>query len=195
MPFVIGVLAIPAGSLLAEDGSASFQNPAPPAPSEERPGYIYFNKGTFTRLSKNKIAADIELAGKLPSNFPDKRIVYQFNFDIDNNRATGTESIAFPGFGMDIWAWAMKEQGTNRFEDGSTEAVFQGRTSNIRITKLKVDDNKITCELSSELFGEFPVLRVYMTSHLMETDRNNKVLSKAVVDQLPRRGALTLNSK
>lgn len=192
-PILFALLFLPLVAFGADGVSVSHENP-PAQPTEAKPEYLFFKKGTFTRTGKNKIDVEIDLAGKLPNNLSDKYISFSIGFDIDNNAASGSESIAFPGLGVDISAWVFKPIGTNKYDSSSGSVVVKSRARDIRISKLKVNDDKISFEMSSELFGEYPSLRLYVISSVSESDQGLRT-SKTSVDQLPRGGALTLNSK
>lgn len=191
-PLLLSILLLPLMAFAADDISVSFENP-PPNVSEGKPDYLHFKKGTFTRTGKNKLAVDIDLAGKLPNNLSDKKISFTIGFDIDNKASTGSEAITFPGLGVDISANIFKPIGTNKFDGDSGSLVLKSRSVDINVSKLKVNDDKITCELSSPLFGEYPSLRLYVLSHVTE-GKQGLTTSSTTVDQLPRKGALTLNS-
>ncbi len=169
-------------------------NPPPPAFSEDKPGFLYFREGTFTRSGKNRLAVDITMDEPMPSNLIERKVGFHFVFDIDNNQGTGKESLTFPGFGKDISAYILKEKGTNRFEGSSAEVKIANRTEDIRVSKVKVDGNKISCELSSDLFGKYDSLRVYVLSYQSFYERG-KELEQNWIDQLPRRGAFKLSSE
>jgi len=189
-PFLFSLFLLPLVALAADGPSVSHENP-PPKVAEGKPDYLNFKKGTFSRAGKNKIDVDIELAAKLPNNLSDQKITFSINFDIDNNAATGTESISFPGLGLDISAFIIKPVGTNKYDGSSGTVVVKGRSVDIEVSKLKVNGDKISCELSSTLFGEYPSLRVYALSKVVGS-KQGMTTSSTAVDQLPRGGALTL---
>ncbi len=192
--FLFSFLFILLANNLVAEPTTSFENPAPPAPTESKPDFLYFKKGTFTRAGKNKLAIELELAGKLPSNLSDRKVAFHISFDIDNNKSTGTEPVTFPGYGKDLSAYIIKPEGSNRFDGSSEEVIFQGRKQDIRVSKLKVGDDKVSCELSSELFGKFPSLRMLVMSYQSFTEKGMEV-NKTWVDQLPRGGAVKLDEK
>lgn len=191
-PLLLSLLLASATSLLAED-TVTLTNPPPPAFTETKPGYLYFKEGTFSRVGTNRLLVDLTLCEPLPSRLSDVRVAYHIVFDIDSNKATGTESTNFPGFGWDISAYIIKPKGSNRFDGSSSELKYKNRTTDIRVSKLKVSGDKVTCELSSELFGAFDQLRGYAVSYQSQYDGDDRT-SKTWVDQLPRKSAFKLTT-
>jgi hypothetical protein len=189
---LLSLLLLPLAAFAA-DVSASHDNPPPKAVSADKPEYLHFKKGTFTRIGKNRIDVEIELAGELPNNMSDDKVSFAIGFDIDNQASTGTESISFPGLGKDISISIYKPVGTNKFTWDSGSVVLKNRSLSIEVSKLKVRDGRISCELQSPLFGEYPSLRLYVLSKLTK-GKGGMVSSQTSVDQLPRNGALTLSS-
>lgn len=181
-----------AGLVFAEDTtSVTATNPPKTDFTPERPAYLYFKEGTLTRDGKMKINVDITLDGEIPNALNDRKVVYSFTFDVDNNGATGTKFITFPGFGSDITFDLVKEEKETKFFPNSGTLVYKGKKVDIKVSKLKVSGDKITCQLSSELFGAYDSLRMYAMSNQEFFERG---LSKGNdnVDQFPRKGALTL---
>lgn len=180
-------------SLHAEDRTPTIvTNPPAPAPTELKPIYCYFKEGLITRKSKNKVEFDITLAGDIPNNLDRDIIVsYWIQFDIDSNASTGAASITYPGFGEDIGLRIYKPRGTNRFAADDATATVNGKKETMTISKVRVDGNKVSFELTSPLFGDFPQSKALLLSGLSKYE-NGKESSAVTPDQLPRGGSFTI---
>lgn len=179
--------------LHAEDRTPTIvTNPPAPAPTELKPIYCYFKEGLITRKSKNKIEFDITLAGEIPNNIDRDIIVsYSVQFDIDANASTGTASISYPGFGEDIGLRIFKPRGTNRFTAEDAEAIVNGKKETMTISKVKAEGNKLSFELTSPLFGDFPQSKALLMAGTSKYE-NGKESSSTTADQLPRGGSFTI---
>lgn len=167
-------------------------NPEAPAPTEIKPIYCYFKEGTITRKSKTKVEFDITLAGDVPNTFDRDTVVhYWVAFDIDANPQTGSASISFPGFGQDIGCHISKARGTARFTSTDGEATIKGKKETITLSKLKVDGNKLSFELTSPIFGDYPQTKALLMAGTSRFE-NGVESSSVTADQLPRGGAFTI---
>lgn len=186
-------LALTTLSLHAEDRTPTIvTNPPAPAPTELKPIYCYFKEGIITRKSKNKVEFDITLAGDIPNNLDrDMFITYSIQFDIDANASTGTASISYPGFGEDIGLRIYKPRGTNRFTAEDTTAMVNGKRQPMTISKVKVDGNKLTFELTSPLFGDYPQSKALLMASISKYE-NGQESASVTADQLPRGGSFII---
>jgi len=180
-------------SLPAEDRTPTIvTNPPAPAPTELKPIYCYFKEGLITRKSKNKVEFDITLAGDIPNNIDrDLFVTYSIQFDIDANASTGSASISYPGFGEDISLRIYKPRGTNRFTAEDTTAMVNGKKETMTISKVKVEGNKLSFELTSPLFGDFPQSKALLMASITKYE-NGKESASVTADQLPRGGSFTI---
>lgn len=167
-------------------------NPPAPEPTELKPIYCYFKEGLITRKSKNKVEFDITLAGDIPNTLDRDIIVhYWVCFDIDANPQTGTASITYPGFGQDIGCHIYRPRGTARFSASDGEATVKGRKETMTISKLKADGNKLTFELTSPLFGDYPQTKALLMAGISKYE-NGLESASTTADQLPRGGSFTI---
>jgi len=167
-------------------------NPPAPAPTEQKPAYLYFREGTFARTGNQRVTCEIKLDQKMPLAARKQKIVFFLAFDIDNDGTTGTQYITFPGFGKDIAVWLTKEPNQSRFVPDSSTLIAKGKKHEIEVTKSRVDDETISFELKSELFAYYPTCRVYAMSNHTFFEKGMES-AEITVDQLPRRGAVTLS--
>lgn len=186
-------LALTALSLHAEDRTPTIvTNPPAPAPTELKPIYCYFKEGVITRKSKNKVEFDITLAGEIPNNIDrDIFLTYSIQLDIDANASTGTASISYPGFGEDIGLRIYKPRGTNRFTAEDATAMVNGKKESMTISKVKADGNKLSFELTSSLFGDFPQSKALLMASITKYE-NGQESASVTADQLPRGGSFTI---
>lgn len=192
IPAIAG-LALTALSLHAEDRTPTIvTNPPAPAPTELKPIYCYFKEGIITRKSKNKVEFDITLAGEIPNNIDrDLFLTYSIQLDIDANASTGTASISYPGFGEDIGLRIYKPRGTNRFTAEDATAMVNGKKETMTISKVKADGNKLSFELTSSLFGDFPQSKALLMASITKYE-NGQESASVTADQLPRGGSFTI---
>jgi len=185
-------LAILSTSLSLKAGEpVKHTNPAPPAFSDEKPAYLYFTEGSFTRTGAQRVEFEVKLAGEIGLEARKQEVIYMIGFDIDNNGSTGKEAITFPGFGKDAIVWLKKEPNLSKFNEYSDEVVVGGKTYKIEIMQSKVSNDKIEVAMKSELFAKYPEFRVYAMSKHTFLEKGRET-SEIVVDQFPRKGALTV---
>ncbi len=185
-------LAILSSSLSIKAGEpVKHTNPAPPAFSDEKPAYLYFKEGTFTRTGAHRMECELKLAGEIPLSSRKQEIVYTLNFDIDNDGSTGKEFITFPGFGKDVTVWLKKDPNQSKFAAYPGTLVVKGKNYDVEITQFKVNKDTVSIEMKSELFADYPVSRVYAMSNHTFFDKGVES-SDISVDQFPRKGALSI---
>lgn len=169
--------------------SVTLEDSSTPQFSEEKPDYLHFKKVVVTREGKNKYNFDITLKGKIKSNTKDK-IYYYVGFDIDDDAATGTTAAHSPKFGQDIWIFITKPVGTNRFEENSSSVMFRGKVQELKLSGLKMNDDKINFDLRSELFGFNDKFKFFVSATRLGYERD-KVVSDQQVDVLSSNGPVT----
>lgn len=149
---------------------AHFENPPPTAGfTEDRPDFLYFKDATITKKGKYSFDYDITLYGKIPNNLDDK-VTFYIGFDIDNDKSTGGAGIN-SNFGQDIGVFIYKDANTNRFQESSNKLLYRGKMHELKVTGLKVNDDKISFSLRCELFGYNDAFKVFFHSNIAKYER------------------------
>ena len=188
----LATLAVLSTSLSLKAGEpVKHTNPVQTSFSDEKPAYLYFKEGAFTRTGSQRVDFEVQLAGEIGLAARKQEVVFTISFDIDNTASTGREAITFPGLGVDATVWLKKEPNLSKFNAYSDEVMVGGKKYEIEITQSKVSNDKIEVSMKSELFAKYPDFRVYALSKHTFLEKGRET-SEIVVDQFPRRGALTI---
>lgn len=188
----VATLAVLSTSLSLKAGEpVKHTNPVPASFSDDKPAYLYFKEGSFTRTGVHRVEFEAQLAGEIGLAARKQEVIFLISFDIDNTASTGKEYITFPGLGVDATVWLKKEPNLSKFNAYSDEVVVGGKTYEIEIIQSKVSNDKIQVAMKSELFAKYPEFRVYVQSKHTFLEKGRET-SEVVVDQFPRRGALTI---
>jgi hypothetical protein len=156
------------GHALAQ--SLKFEQPSPSyAYDAVKPDYLHFKEVTVTRNTKYSLDFDFQLQGKLPSRFPKgEGARFKVYFDLDNLATDYIEKKLPPDFASDLIISVFQNPNTTRFDSWVGIVQIRSKLHEIKITKLKANDDRISFSARCQLFGEVTGLRFAVSTGLLD---------------------------
>ncbi len=130
--------------------------------SEQRPEYLHIKNVLVTREGTQRLEFEVTLLGKMPIN-PKESVSIYFGFDIDKDSSTGSVTAQSSNFGQDVGFFIYQNQGDSKFRVTNNSVDFKGRQRDINVSKFKVDGDKISVSVRSELFSMFDSFKFFVS--------------------------------
>lgn len=161
------VLACPVGSAAQ---SLTFEQPPPTyAYDAAKPAYLHFKEVTVTRNSKFSLDFDFTLQAPLPSRFVrGEGVRYKVYFDFDGAKSDFNEKKIPPDFVSDLIISVYQNPNTSRFDSWVSVVQVENTVHEIKVTKLKAKDDKISFSARCELFGKLTGVRFAVSTGLLD---------------------------
>jgi hypothetical protein len=165
---VVSIVLFACGGAAAQ--SLVFEQPAPTYVYDAvKPAYLHFKEVTVTRNSKYSLDFDFTLQAPLPSRFPKgEGVRYKVYFDFDGTKSEFNEKKIAPDFVSDLIISVFQNPNTSRFESWVSLVRVENTVHEIKVTKLKAKDDKISFSARCELFGKLTGLRFAVSTGLLD---------------------------
>jgi hypothetical protein len=149
--------------------SLKLEQPAPQyAFDAAKPGFLHFKEVTVTRNTKYSLDFDFVLQEPLPNRLPKgEGVRYKVYFDLDGLVADYIEKKISPDFKSDLIISIFKNPDSTRFDSWVGLLQIRSTVHEIKITKLKVDADRISFSARCKLFGEVEGLRFAVSTGLL----------------------------
>lgn len=182
---------------LPAEESLKVEQPAPEKGySPERPDYLHFKEVLITRKSKYSLDFEIVLQGKIPSRLDrNEGVRYKIYVDLADLKTDTTEK-TIGDFNSDLIIAVFQNPRTSRFDSWSNSVRFQNTIYDVKITKLRASDDRISFEARCELFGMAEAMRFTASTGRLfikkgeESTHDNGVQDTKVFDVPIRQGGL-----
>lgn len=149
--------------------SLKLEQPAPSYVfSAEKPGYLHFKEVTVTRNTKYSLDFDFVLQEPLPNRLPKgEGVRYKVYFDLNEVVASYIEKKISPDFASDLIISIFKNPESSRYDSWVGLLQVGNTVHEIKVTKLKVDGDRVSFSARCKLFGEVEGLRFAVSTGLL----------------------------